>query len=96
MAGGACEASVFCAHGYTSTCVCLPLGAYHNMADLDAVQAGSNETRPRVGREFIGLDDYFGMIDLLIACGLDLPTRSSFAQRVEKLWAERKFVLEGG
>src|SRR5690606_37731588 len=30
MAGGACEASVFCAMGYQATCVCLPLGNYHN------------------------------------------------------------------
>ncbi|MEQ8770315.1 MAG: hypothetical protein RIB60_07390 [Phycisphaerales bacterium] len=93
MAGGACEASVYCRLGYTSTCVCLPLGNYHNMADLAAVQAGTNETRPRVGREYVGVDDYFGMIDLLAACGLGLPDTPSFAQRVEKLWDERKFVL---
>ena len=42
MAGGACEATVFCAAGYEATCVCLPLGNYHNMADLAAVQAGTN------------------------------------------------------
>ncbi len=93
MAGGACEASVYCRLGYTSTCVCLPLGNYHNMADLSAVQAGTNESRPRVGREHVGVDDYFGMIDLLAACGFGLPETPSFAQRVEKLWDERKFVL---
>ena len=94
MAGGACEASVFCRLGYEATCVCLPLGNYHNMADLAAVQAGTNEARPRVGREFIGIDDYLGMIDLLAACGLGLPETPSFAERVEKLWDERKFVLD--
>jgi endoglucanase len=95
MPGGACEASVFCQYGYAATCVCLPLGNYHNMADLAAVQAKTNTARPRVGREFIGVDDYFGMVDLLAACGRGMPSRASFAERVEKLWAERSFVLNG-
>ncbi len=93
MAGGACEASVFCAYGYTATCVCLPLGNYHNMANLAEVQAGTFKDTPRVGREHIGIDDYHGMVDLLIACGRDLPPTSGFAERLEKLWNGRKFVL---
>ena len=94
MAGGACEASVYCAYGYCSTCVCLPLGNYHNMAGLSEAQAGTHEGTPRVGCEFIGLDDYAGMIDLLIGCGIDLPNSPGFVQRVEKLWTDTKFVLE--
>jgi putative aminopeptidase FrvX len=93
MAGGACEASVYCSYGYTSTCVCLPLGNYHNMANLGEVQAGTFKGTPRVGREHVGLDDYHGMVDLLIGCGQDLPQTPGFAERVEKLWAERKFVI---
>lgn len=93
MAGGACEASVFCTYGYQATCVCLPLGNYHNMADLDAVQAGKNAGRPRVGREHIALSDYFGMIELLVGCGQQLPDRPPFKQRVEKLWNDLAFVL---
>lgn len=93
MAGGACEASVFCAYGYTSTCVCLPLGNYHNMANLGEVQAGTYQGTPRVGREHIGLDDYHAMIDLLVACGRDLPATSGFSERLEKLWTGRRFVL---
>ena len=98
MAGGACEASVYCAYGYTSTCVCLPLGNYHNMAGLSEAQAGTHEKDfggpPRVGCEYVGLDDYAGMIDLLIGCGIDLPSSPGFVQRIEKLWAETSFVLE--
>jgi endoglucanase len=94
MAGGACEASVFCAYGYTSTCVCLPLGNYHNMANLSEVQAGTYGGTPRVGREHIGLDDFHGMVDLLIGCGRDLPATSGFGERLEKLWTGRKFVLD--
>lgn len=93
MPGGACEASVYCAFGYEATCVCLPLGNYHNMADLDAVQAGTNETPPKVGREVIAISDYDGMVDLLYACGKDLPASGGFRERTDKLWDERKFVL---
>ncbi len=93
MAGGACEASVYCAYGYTATCVCLPLGNYHNMAGLAEAQAGTHEGTPRVGREYVGIDDFDGMVDLLVACGLDLPASPGFVERVEKLWDERKFVV---
>jgi len=95
MAGGACEASVYCAYGYESTCVCLPLGNYHNMASLAEVQAGAFEGQPRVGREHIGLDDFFGMVDLLAACGVGLNDRPSFRQRVGGLWEERSWVVGG-
>lgn len=94
MAGGACEASVFCAYGYEATCVCLPLGNYHNMADLDAVQAGANTQRPRVGREYIALSDFDNMVDLLIACGEDLPAAGGLTDRLDKLWGERSGVLQ--
>lgn len=93
MAGGACEASVYCAYGYTATCVCLPLGNYHNMANLGSVQDGTFEGTPRVGREHVGIDDFHGMVDLLIGCGIDLPQSPGFVERVEKLWDERKFVI---
>lgn len=94
MAGGACEASVFCAYGYCATCVCLPLGNYHNMAGLAEAQAGTHDGPPRVGCEYIGLDDYAGMVDLLIGCSIDLPGSPGFVERVEKLWTDTKFVLE--
>lgn len=93
MAGGACEATVFNAYGYESTCLCLPLGNYHNMADLAAVQAGRNATRPRVGREFVSTADFDGLVDLLVACGQRLPAAGSAMERIEKLWAERQGVL---
>ncbi len=93
MAGGACEASVFCAYGYTATCVCLPLGNYHNMANLTEVQAGTHQGRPTIAREYIGIDDFQGMVDLLIECARDLPATAGFAERVEKLWTSKRFVL---
>lgn len=93
MAGGACEASVFYSSGYDATCVCLPLGNYHNMADLTAVQAGTNTTPAVVGREYIGVDDYLGLVELLVGCAQRLPVSAIIHSRIEKLWAERSFVL---
>lgn len=93
MAGGACEATVFCAYGYDATCLCLPLGNYHNMADLAAVQAGTNMTPPIVGREFVSIADFDGLVDLLVACGERLPTASPVMERIDKLWASRQGVL---
>ncbi|HYE61757.1 MAG TPA: hypothetical protein VD997_07150 [Phycisphaerales bacterium] len=94
MAGGACEASVFFHAGLESTCVCLPLGNYHNMADLTAVQAGTNTSPPKVAREFIALSDFENLVDLLAACAQRLPEKGGMAERLEKLWRERSFVLE--
>lgn len=94
MAGGACEATVFCAYGYEATCLCLPLGNYHNMGDLAAVQAGTFKGRPRVAPEFISLADFRGLVDLLVACGLSLPQAPDNRARVDRLWEERRFVLE--
>jgi hypothetical protein len=98
MAGGACEASVFCQYGYDATCICLPLGNYHNMPHLDALQAGTYDRATqgplRCAREFVHTKDYLGMVDLLVALGQKLPDRGAATARFEKLWAERKYVLE--
>lgn len=101
MAGGACEATVFCAYGYEATCLCLPLGNYHNMADLAEVQAGTYDRErngpPRIGREFIALSDYEGLVDLLVAIGMDLPEANPVVERIERLYEKHAFVLgEGG
>jgi endoglucanase len=94
MAGGACEATVFCAAGYEATCVCLPLGNYHNMADLSAVQAGTNTTEPTIAPEQIATSDFDGLVDLLVACGQSLNPGGDIDARLAKLWDDRKFVLE--
>lgn len=105
MSGGACEASVFCAAGYDATCICLPLGNYHNMGELAAVQEGRNSRPPTIEREQISVSDFEGLVDLLVACGQDprvtgqnplgpgLRATGSVGPLVEKLWRERAFVL---
>ncbi len=64
MAGGGCEATAFAAYGYESTCLCLALGNYHNMSDIDGVLAGKRPAT--IGCEFVSLDDYHGLIEMLI------------------------------
>lgn len=93
MAGGACEATVFCSYGFEATCVCLPLGNYHNMAELTAVQAGTNTSAPKVGPEFVSVADFDGLVDLLVACGRKLEAAPAVQDRIDKLWAEKSFVL---
>jgi len=94
MPGGACEASVFCAFGYEATCLCLPLGNYHNMGDLDAVQAGTNTTAPTITPERIALHDFDGLVDLLIASGTELDAPGSLRDRLDGLWEQRRGVLD--
>jgi putative aminopeptidase FrvX len=100
MAGGACEATVFCAYGYDATCLCLPLGNYHNMADLQAVQDGTYDAKakgpPRVAREFIAESDYHGLVDLLVGIGTKLPAEDPALGRIEMLYRTRGFVLDEG
>lgn len=99
MPGGACEASAFQAYGYESTCVCVPLGNYHNMANLERVQAGDPDAiaAARAGREHISIGDYRGMIALLEACGRSpaaIQGAEALHERLQKLYDEKSFVLD--
>ena len=69
MPGGTCEATAFSTYGYRSTCLCLPLGNYHNMVDIDGVLAG--RTPAQLGPEFISIADFHGLIDMLVVCAED-------------------------
>ena len=91
MPGGVCEASAFSFYGLRSTCLCLALGNYHNMADLDGVAKGR---KARPGQEYVSVSDFHGLVELLgvIARGLDAPGPSP-RQSMEKIWADRAFVL---
>ncbi|HBA59319.1 MAG TPA: hypothetical protein DCZ92_00570 [Elusimicrobia bacterium] len=91
MPGGVCEASAFSFYGLRSTCVCLPLGNYHNMQDPDAALAGK---KGKVGQEFIAVADFLGMIELLgaVARGLDAPGEG-MRGRMEKIWAQHGALL---
>jgi len=103
MPGGTCEATAYFAYGYEATCLCLPLGNYHNMGDLDAVIAGTNRTKPRADAEVISVDDYHGLVELLVACGHRLATdrhgktgldgAQAILSRLHSIREEKRFVL---
>ena len=94
MPGGACEATAFATYGFQSTCLCLPLGNYHNMADIDGVAAG---VRPaRVAREEIAMADFHGMVRMLelVASRLD-DDQGKIRKLLDGLHKDRSFVLGG-
>ncbi|MEX2381680.1 MAG: hypothetical protein WD490_04805 [Opitutales bacterium] len=93
MPGGTCEATAFGALGYESTCLCLPLGNYHNMIDIDKVRSGGRPAK--VGPEFIALSDYHGMIEVLLVCldQLDSETPPVLADRIKELYFKNASVL---
>lgn len=95
MAGGACEASCFCAYGYEATCLCLPLGNYHNMANLEKTSANDPEAvaNARCGPEYVSLSDYHNLITLLIACATNLTAAESPMILMDKLYTTRGHVL---
>ena len=83
MPGGICEASTFAAYGYEASCVCLPLGNYHNMVDIDGVLGGKRPAR--VGPEQISMADYHGLIELLVyfTTKLDVASREQIRERMD-------------
>jgi endoglucanase len=93
MPGGTCEATTFGAYGYRSTCLCLPLGNYHNMVDIDGVVAGR---RPAiVGPEFINLADFHGLVEMLVVCAMRLDTGvPSLRARMEGFMSAYGHVLQ--
>ncbi len=93
MPGGACEATAFASYGYESTCLCLPLGNYHNMADIDAVAAGT--ARAQVAREHVAVADFHSLVRMIevAARGLDSAPAETTEQLMERLYAERSSVL---
>jgi putative aminopeptidase FrvX len=95
MPGGACEATTFSTYGYESTCICLPLGNYHNMIDIDGVRDGKRPAQ--LGPEYISIEDYHGMIDMLVLCAQHLDTLKTpdLRKRMEKLFADKGHVLDG-
>jgi endoglucanase len=86
MPGGTCEASAFGSYGFISTCLCLPLGNYHNM----------NEDTQTIKPEFISVADFDGLVQLLVEVGKRLNNAQQspgLKPVLEDLFAKRKRVL---
>jgi len=86
MPGGGCEASAFQAFGLAATCLCLPLGNYHNMDDA----------RGRPGLETISLADFHHLVRLLHASvhGLDDGDQGAFRRRLDDLFEARRDLVD--
>jgi endoglucanase len=91
MPGGTCEATAFGAYGYRATCLCLPLGNYHNMVAIDDVLSGNGPAE--VGPEFIGLDDFHGLVEMLVVCATRLDRAPVLRSRMETLLHEYGHLL---
>ena len=83
MPGGTCESTAFCHYGFLSTCLCLALGNYHNMQDIESV---FQKNRPsKVAPEIISVNDFHGLVKMLtIICReLDTSSESTLHSRLE-------------
>jgi endoglucanase len=94
MPGGTCEATAYASYGYRSTCLCLALGNYHNMVDIDGVLAGKRPAR--IGSEFVSVADFHGLVTMLeiIARDLDSASVPPLRDTMETLWKDLSFVLD--
>ncbi len=92
MAGGSCEATAFGAYGFQATCLCLPLGNYHNMGDLDSVEQGKGAARP--APEVISLSDFDGLVTLLVSALPDFDGEPlDLAAQLDGIYEEGRSVL---
>lgn len=86
MPGGACEATAWQAYGYTASCICLPLGNYHNM----------NEDKKKIDREFISVSDFDNLVKLLVAVGDGLGGSDDarlLTKRLDAMFKSRRPLL---
>jgi endoglucanase len=88
MPGGICEATAYCTFGYAASCLCLPLGNYHNQ----------NERTGKIDRETISISDYQALVRLLVEVGrrLDDPDQGpTLRDRLDRLYENRRHLIEG-
>lgn len=91
MAGGSCEATAFAAYGYSTTGLCLPLANYHNMGNLDAVEAGGAPAEPMP--EAVSVDDFHGLVDLLLVAARAADGEWDLTRRLDELFERERRVL---
>lgn len=91
MSGGSCEATAFGAYGHVATGLCLALGNYHNMVDIDGVLAGT--TPAKVAPEEISLADFDGLVALMRSVAVGLDDADQLVDRLARNFDERKSLL---
>ncbi len=87
MDGGTCEATVYCANGYRSSGLALPLGNYHNQAGLDG-------GKKKIGPESVHVDDFVAEVRLLLELARNGHRLDKLADFVPKALAKRAKAAE--
>lgn len=91
MAGGSCEATAFVAYGYRATGLCLPLGNYHNMGNLDQVEQGKGMATPLP--EIVSIADFHGLVDLLLVAADSVDGGWGMVDRLDRRFEAQRHVL---
>ena len=92
MDGGGCEASAFGTYGYPAIGMCLALGNYHNSGNLSEVEAGDDAAAVPMLEE-ISLDDYHGLVDLLLIGTMAVDTHDEHVEYFNNLYESRRHYL---
>lgn len=93
MAGGTCEATAFVGYGLSATGLCLALGNYHNMADIDGVKDGT--AKAALAPEVISLEDFDGLVTLMLTVAKDLDSsEASLRDRLDSGFDARSNLLD--
>ena len=91
MDGGGCEATAFGGLGYQAAGLCVALRNWHNRGNLDLVEAGRG--RAIALPEEISLDDFHGLIDLILIAAVAADDEDSIASGLRSLDEEQKGFL---
>lgn len=91
MAGGGCEATAFGALGYQSAGLCVALRNWHNRGNLDAVEAGRGQAVALP--EEISLEDYHGLIDLILIAAESADDPDPLPERLRSLYEKEVHIL---
>lgn len=92
MDGGGCEATAFGVYGYAATGLCLALGNWHNRGNLAQVEAGDDSAAVPMLEE-ISLDDFHGLVDLLLVAALAVDEEDPIRQSLDRLYESNAVYL---
>ena len=92
MAGGSCEATAFGVYGFRAAGLCLPLGNYHNMGNLDEVEAGTGKATPML--ENVALDDFHALVDLVLLAAQAVDGEGGLRPRLDRLYEDAGHLLK--
>lgn len=92
MSGGGCEATAFGALGYQASGLCVALRNWHNRGNLEAVEAGRGAAVAML--EEISLDDYHGLVDLIVLAASAADDPDPLRKRLEEMYERGKGLLD--